>query len=199
MKKIDARDMPCPKPIIMAKLSLEEDPQVELVVNEEAIADLKLMANKLGGEYKETELQPDEYQVSIKLDDVAEKDATSPENFDKTNSKGGLVIMVGNKVMGTGPEELGTILINGMIYTLNETDPLPKSVIFYNNGIHLTTTDNDALEDIKRLESMGVEILSCGTCLNFHNVEDQVRVGGVTNMYEIFQRLGKASQVITLE
>lgn len=197
MKELDARGVPCPKPIIMTKLALEEDPSVTAIVNEEALEDLKKLADKLHGTYSDKQLKEDEYEVKIEVTNPVEKD--QPITPATQNNGGGTVIMIGKKVMGTGPEELGTVLMNGLIFTIYQTEPLPNSVIFYNDGIFLTTTDNDALEDIKNLEEAGVEILSCGTCLNYHDAEDQLKVGGVTNMYDIFQKLGKAGQVITLE
>ncbi|ANK59121.1 MULTISPECIES: sulfurtransferase-like selenium metabolism protein YedF [Loigolactobacillus] len=197
MQKLDARGVPCPKPIIMTKLALEEDPVVSVTVNEEALEDLKKLADKLEGTYSEKKLKEDEYEVNIEVKDTVEKD--QPIEQAPNQNGGGTVIMIGKKVMGTGPEELGTILMNGLIFTIDQTAPLPSSIIFYNDGIFLTTKENDALEDIKNLADEGVEILSCGTCLNYHDVEAELKVGGTTNMYEIFQKLGKASQVITLE
>lgn len=197
MKKLDARGIPCPKPIVMTKLALEEDPEVEVMANEEALYDLKRMAKRLNGTYDQKELNPNEFKVTIKIPEKAPADESAP--IQKNDNGGGLLIMVGNSVMGHGPKELGTVLMKGMIYTLTETNPLPKTVIFYNDGIQITTTENDALEDLHTLENNGVEILSCGTCLNYHNVEDQLKVGKITNMYDIFQKIAHASQVVTLE
>ena len=48
----------------------------------------------------------------------------------------------------------------------------------------------------KELEAQGVEILTCGTCLNFYGLTDKLAVGGVTNMYTIVEKLASAGKVI---
>ena len=46
------------------------------------------------------------------------------------------------------------------------------------------------------MEEQGVEILSCGTCLNFYGLTDKLKVGSVTNMYDIVESMAKADKVI---
>ena len=46
------------------------------------------------------------------------------------------------------------------------------------------------------LESQGVEILTCGTCLNHYGLSEKLAVGSVTNMYQIAQILTEAGKVI---
>ena len=43
---------------------------------------------------------------------------------------------------------------------------------------------------------MGVEILTCGTCLNYYNLGDKLAVGEVSNMYTIIERLQGADKLI---
>ena len=69
-------------------------------------------------------------------------------------------------------------------------------MIFYNEGVKLTTCPGDILEDLQYLESQGVEIVSCGTCLDFFHLKEDLKVGSITNMYDIVERMGKACKVI---
>ena len=51
------------------------------------------------------------------------------------------------------------------------------------------------LDDLKALEAEGVEILTCGTCLNFYGLTEKLAVGGVTNMYVIAEKMLNAGNV----
>ena len=86
--------------------------------------------------------------------------------------------------------------MKGFIYTLSEIEELPKTILFYNEGVKLAIEGAESLQDLKSLEERGVEILSCGTCLNFYGITEKLRVGSVTNMYTILERQMKATRVI---
>jgi len=107
-----------------------------------------------------------------------------------------MVIAVSSDKMGEGIDELGDVLMKGFIYTLTEMDHMPTTVLFYNGGAKLTVEDAPTLEDLKTLEEMGVEILTCGTCLNYYDLGDKLAVGEVTNMYTIMERLQGADKLI---
>ena len=46
------------------------------------------------------------------------------------------------------------------------------------------------------LEAAGVEILSCGTCLDFFHAKEKLRAGRVSNMMEIAESLWAADRVL---
>ena len=98
--------------------------------------------------------------------------------------------------MGEGNDELGRALIKGFLFALTMQEELPATVLFYNGGAHLTCQGSDSLEDLNTLQDRGVEILTCGTCLDFYGLKDQLAVGSVTNMYDIVERQMKADLVI---
>ncbi len=98
--------------------------------------------------------------------------------------------------MGDGAEELGTILIKAFINTLPEMDLKPKKLIFLNSGIYLAVKDSPVLDTLKKLEQSGIEIISCGTCLDYYKKKEELGVGSVSNMYVILESLSKASKVI---
>ena len=98
--------------------------------------------------------------------------------------------------MGRGSEELGRTLMKGFLYAVSQLPQLPSAMLFYNGGAKLTTEGSDSLEDLKNLEAQGVEILTCGTCLNYYGLTEKLRVGGVTNMYAIVEKLAGAGKVI---
>ena len=53
-----------------------------------------------------------------------------------------------------------------------------------------------SLEDLKLLESEGVTILTCGTCLDFYGLKEKLAVGGATNMYDIVERMQNAQSIV---
>jgi selenium metabolism protein YedF len=110
----------------------------------------------------------------------------------------GLVILLTSSCIGEGNPELGRILMRSFIKTIQEVSPLPNTLLFLNSGIHLTTEGSDLLVDLQRIEAAGVELLTCGTCLDYFHKKDQVRAGKVTNMFEIASRLTSAAKVVHL-
>lgn len=79
---------------------------------------------------------------------------------------------------------------------MTQLDTLPKTMLFYNGGATLTTEDSDSLEDLKSLEAQGVEIMTCGTCLDYYGLKDKFAVGTVTNMYSIVETMAKAGRIV---
>lgn len=106
------------------------------------------------------------------------------------------VAVISSATMGTGNDELGKVLMKGFIYALSQLDQLPKTILFYNGGVTLTTEGSDSLEDLKAMEAQGVEILSCGTCLNYYNLSDKLMIGDVTNMYQIVETMAGADKIL---
>ena len=98
--------------------------------------------------------------------------------------------------MGEGAEELGKILMKSFLYALTQQDELPDTILCYNGGAKLTCEGSESLEDLKDLAARGVEILTCGTCLNFYGITEKLQIGSVTNMYDIVERMSSADRVI---
>ena len=86
--------------------------------------------------------------------------------------------------------------MKGFLYALSQLPQLPRTILFYNGGAHLTCRGSESLEDLKHLEAQGVEILTCGTCLNHYGLTEDLEVGGVTNMYTIVEKLAGAGKVV---
>ncbi len=111
----------------------------------------------------------------------------------------GLVLSVPGRHLGRGDDEkLGDILIRSYFHVLQEVGPTPDTIVFYNGGAFLTQKDSSVLEDLVSLEERGVEILTCGTCLNYFEIAEGLGVGKVSNMYEIAERQLGAAKVVTL-
>ena len=99
-------------------------------------------------------------------------------------------------IRDSGDPELGKALMKGFVYALTQQDVLPETILLYNSGAYLSCEGSDNLEDLKSMESQGVEILTCGTCLNFYGLSEKLQVGSVTNMYEIVERMTAAKLLV---
>jgi len=107
------------------------------------------------------------------------------------------VIVISENKMGRGNDELGIVLIKAFLHTVAGRAKKPDVIIFYNTGVRLTVQGSDVLEDLKQLESKGVQILVCGTCLNFFEIKDQLAAGVVSNMYDIVEIMSNAGRLLT--
>ena len=106
------------------------------------------------------------------------------------------VVVVGADHMGEGEGELGKNLLKAFLYALSQQETLPRTILFYNGGAFLTCQGSLSLEDLKSMAERGVEILTCGTCLNFYGLTEKLAVGGVTNMYDIAERQMAADLIV---
>ena len=203
MIKVNAIGDTCPIPVVKTKNAIKElagAGEVEVLVdNEIAVQNLGKMAQQKGYGFKSEKLGAAEFQVTItvgdapeahNVDDIPEVCAVVP------GKKKNVVVAINSAKMGVGHDELGGVLIKGFIFALTQMDELPSAILFYNGGATLTTEGSASLEDLKNLEAQGVEILTCGTCLNYYGLGDKLRVGEVTNMYAIVEKLTGADLVV---
>ena len=107
-------------------------------------------------------------------------------------------LFVGKDFIGDGSEELGTSLMTMFFYTLAESNDAPRYILFMNSGVKLPVENDQVVEHLKALQEKGSEILVCGTCLKFFGIADNLKIGTVSNMYDISERMHLADKVITL-
>ena len=203
MIKIDARGDACPLPVVKAKKAIAElkgAGEVEILVdNEIAVQNLTKMAQQKGYQSSSEKLGPQEYRVRFTIKDAPAASASEPAAEPEVctpDARTDTVVVISSDKMGEGAEELGKTLLKAFVFSLTQQDTLPKTILFYNGGAHLTCEGSPMLEDLKALEAEGVEILTCGTCLNFYGLTEKLAVGGVTNMYVIAEKMLNAGNVV---
>ena len=199
-KIIDCKGMACPLPVVNAKKAAEAmglgDVLTVLVDNEIAVQNLSRFAEHKGFGVSAQKKGEKEYAVIMSISgEVVESKEEEVACVMDSRRKGMLVVLSGN-VMGTGDAKLGTSLMKAFVFALTKQDQLPDTILCYNTGAYLTCEGADTLEDLKLLESEGVTILTCGTCLDFYGLKEKLAVGGVTNMYDIVERMENAAQII---
>ena len=198
MLKVDARGDACPLPVVKAKKAIAElngAGQVEVLVdNEIAVQNLTKMAQQKGYASAAEKLAEQEYRVLFTVGESAAA-AEEPETC-VPDARTDTVVAIGTDKMGVGNDELGKTLMKAFIFALTQQDKLPKTILFYNGGASLTCEGSPMLEDLKALEAQGVEIMTCGTCLNFYGLTEKLAVGSVTNMYVIAEKMLNAGNVV---
>lgn len=199
MLKVDARGDNCPIPVIKTKKVMQNLIGAEtievLVDNTIAVQNVTKMAQNSGAVLVQDEkLGEQEYKVTIQMSgepkEKEENAQTLAGEIDNT------VVVIASDLMGSGNAELGKVLLKGFVFAVTQLETLPKAMIFYNGGATLTAEGSDSIEDLRTLETQGVEILTCGTCLNYYGLTDKLQVGSVTNMYSIVEKMAEATKVI---
>lgn len=107
------------------------------------------------------------------------------------------VIYINSERMGCGDDELGSMLMGTFLSTLGDFVKEISHVLLVNSGVNLVCNGSDKVGMMVMLENAGVEILSCGTCINHFNLKDKVKAGKVSNMFTILQVLTTADTCIT--
>ena len=194
---IDARGKACPTPVIMAKkaISAGESTFTVLVDNTTAVENLKRLAENQGFDAAAAEA---EGVFSVAFTRTGCAACEEAVNAPLPAPGGDWAVFVGRDIIGDGDRELGANLMRMFFYTLSQGEDKPGAVLFMNAGVKLPTLDEQVVEHLKALSAVGVEILVCGTCLNFYGLTDRLRVGTVSNMYDIVTRMQKAGKVVSL-
>ncbi len=200
MITVNAMGDACPIPVIKTKKAMQGVTGAEtievLVDNEIAVQNVTKMAQSSGGTVTSEKLAEKEFKVTIQLNGAVQTEkGDAPVNC-VPDSRRNTVVVISADHMGEGKEDLGKVLLKGFIYALTQLDELPKAILFYNGGAKITTEGSDSLEDLKTLESQGVEIMTCGTCLDYYGLKEKLQVGTVTNMYSIVETMNGADKVI---
>jgi len=181
-------------PVIKTKKALQEMGEngaiTVLVDNIEAIENIEKMVKDYTGCTYTTGESGENFTITIT------KGSGGLESNAKKES--GSVVIISSDKMGKGSDELGETLLKMFIYSLTESDVLPNAIIFYNDGVKSTTSGSASIESLANLSEMGVDILSCGACLQYHDLTKSLEVGRVSNMYEISEILLNATNVITI-
>jgi len=190
VREIDARGLDCPLPVINTRRALQEIEEgtiTVLVDSRESSENVQRFAQGQGCQVEVTEREGVFYLDIVKGQPAQAETKTS-----------GDVVLIDSDRLGTGDGRLGEILMKAFLNTLWDAEPKPAKLIFLNSGVRLVTEESEVLETLQLLEKEGIEIFSCGTCLEYYDLKGQLKVGLVSNMYETVDSLLTASKVIKI-
>lgn len=191
MNNIDCRNMACPAPVIAVKKALEQNLELEVLLDDGAPREnVARFARNRG--FNVTEKKSDEsWILTITPGTVSQADSPTPQSAET-------VFMITSDRLGDGPEELGRLLMKNLLFTLLESSDLPSRILFLNRGVFLTTEGSEVLEALGKLSGMGVDVLSCGLCLDYFGIKDKLRSGATTNMLTTVETMLSSARVIRL-
>jgi selenium metabolism protein YedF len=194
MSVLDCRGLACPQPVVTTKQAMDQIREGELVVivgNAVSCNNVERFAQSQG--YSVTvEKKEEDYYLRIRKSGSAGQGEVIPE----AGSPRRVVAYLNSNLLGVGDEALGLILMRSFLKTLLDLNPKPNRLILINSGVRLASEGSEVLETLKNLSDQGVEILSCGTCLDFYGLKEKLKVGAVSNMFEIAQSLLDAVRLI---
>ncbi len=189
MKKIDARGLECPRPVILIKKAMEEVEEASILVDNEVARDnVQRFGHNAG--CKVTIVENDN-GTELFLKKETEKEVVDIDEE--------IVVLIKSSLFGEGDPKLGNILMKSFLVSLLESDKKVKALILMNSGVELTTRNLEAIEVLKSFEKKGAVIYSCGTCLDFYGLKEELKIGLITNMYSSVELLvGEGNRVITI-
>ena len=197
---LDCLGLPCPQPVLRAKEALDQGAEtVTVLVDNEASRQNLLRFARSQGHRAESSVQ-DSDRFSITISAVS---GTARQPFDaagfscETTLPPGLVYVISSDSMGRGSDELGWALLQTYIQTIRDVQPLPSKILLYNSGVKLVTSASGALEALRQLQELGVEILACGTCLDYFRLKSAIQVGQISNMHEIMSAMAEAGRLVS--
>jgi len=200
MIKLDYSQHKCPYPVVETRKQILANPGAALVVlvgDQAGNDNVSRLAGKMGYDVSAVPYDGGFCLNLSPLEHKTEKDQiNSPEPHWRQVAVNKTVIYCGSDRMGVGNAEFGQMLMRNFLTTQLEMDPLPDMILFVNSGINLTTTNSEILEALDKLHEQGVDLASCGLCLEFYGKREQLKVGRVTNMYEMVDVQNSAARVI---
>ncbi|UCE19275.1 MAG: sulfurtransferase-like selenium metabolism protein YedF [Gemmatimonadota bacterium] len=191
-EKVDARGLSCPQPVVMTKKALEqmESGILDVLVDNRVSSENVARFAQSAGCDAEIEEREGVFTIHIRKREACE---IMPEKTEKE-----MVVFVRSNTIGRGADELGTILMRSFIPTLLEIEQKPNKMVLVNSGVKLAVEESPVLEFMQEIEREGVELLVCGTCLDFFDLKDKVKVGRVSNMFELVSILSEADKVLSM-
>jgi len=202
---IDCSGMLCPRPLIEAKKAYNQasiGEQLQLVVDNETAATNITTYFSGNGVASSTTCEGNKYKIAVKKVETNQNTIASSNPAEyctptiKIDKASNFVVAISSNKMGEGDSDLGAILIKGFFTALSESESLPSEVIFYNSGVLLLPQESGIMTSLEKLQSNGVKITACGTCVDFYGIKEKLTVGTISNMFSILASLSAASKVI---
>lgn len=202
MRIVDTKGQACPAPIIATKKALREanpgDTFRVLTDNQTSLNNLTRFLKDNRTDFS-VEDSNGFWTITITKSD-ADLQLTNAEKYCTTEiphfTKGNFIVVFASDKMGEGEKKLGHLLMVNFIKAIKDLDHLPQKMLFYNNGVKLGSDDSPVYEHLKELEKMGVGIFLCATCVRFYHLEEKIKIGVLSNMFEIVQVMASAGNII---
>ena len=190
MDFLDCRGKSCPQPVLETKKLIEERGLSEVKVcvdNETSRENVRRFLESRGYQVAVEEEGNDFFLLASRSDEEGPRAAREAKK---------VMAFIDAETLGKGDDHLGAILMKSFLVTLKELKPLPWRIAFVNGGVNLASAGSEVLPYLQELQNLGVEILLCGTCVDFYGLKERLRVGRTSNMFEIVSSLTESSRCL---
>ncbi|WP_243363329.1 sulfurtransferase-like selenium metabolism protein YedF [Fundidesulfovibrio terrae] len=205
VKTLDCLGMTCPQPLMACRACLEtEAPEaLTVLVDDEAALENVTRFLTASGYQPSSAKDGRTWIISAARGPEAGKaPAPAVEDFPcpvpRPGERTRVVVFLTAETIGRGDDGLGGKLMGNFLKTLPELGQDLWRVVMVNGAVKLAALDSPHLDALKVLEAQGVDILVCGTCLEFFGLMDKRAVGQTTNMLDVVTSLQLATKVIDL-
>jgi selenium metabolism protein YedF len=194
MEQLDCRGQQCPGPVVQTRKAMLAHPAspLKVLVDDSAARDNVARLAKTLGYDVSIEQAGATFELALQPGQVPEQKRTPP------GSSGPSIVFIGSDQMGHGDLKLGQVLMKNFIFTLIDADRTPDAIYCVNSGVKLTINGSEVLEPLAELADRGVDIASCGLCLDFFGVKEALAVGRISSMLELVNALQGAGNIIRL-
>ena len=208
-KSIDAKGLACPQPVILSRKTMAAGDlsEIEITVDNDAARENVVRFLKFTGATDPRVVSAGSVHTittGVTAAMVAKAGGGEPapaceeEPQTATQQLSGKTLFFSAAQIGRGDEALGKLLVKGLLYTVSELSRPPKTLVFMNAGVRLAAERVETIELLKTIEAKGVEILVCGTCLDYYHLKESLGAGHVSNLYEITERFLSSADVVTV-
>lgn len=188
---VDAVGLDCPKPVILTKKAADAGEKEILVKvdNEVAVSNVMRFFESRG---YGAERSDGEGFFSVKGVKQSEGGGRPKESA----AAEWAVLFLSDKV-GEESGGLGDALMKSCLSALAQNDSPPSVIALMNRGVLMALPENSTCDTLAELEKKGVRILVCGVCAKHFGVTEKVKVGVISNMFEITESVfGSAKPVV---
>jgi selenium metabolism protein YedF len=210
-KSIDAKGLACPQPLILCRKAMAEAglDEIEVVVDNEAARQNVIRFLKFTGAAEPVEVNRGSvHAISAVVTDAMRATARGAAAAPSCDEEplavaperqfAAKTIFLSSDQIGRGDDALGQLLVRGLLHTIGELDRPPRTIVLMNSGVRLAAEQEETMELLRKIESRGVEVLVCGTCLDYFHLLDKLGAGRVSNMYEITEKFLGPGDVVTV-
>lgn len=190
--KLDCRNLACPAPVVQTKNALEKlsmGEELEILLN------AQISKNNVSKFLSSMKLNPTCEENAGEFCIKVRKECELSSAF-IDEGEGSVLFLKSDKV---GEGELGKNLLIGFLNTLKELENPPAKILCVNESVLINTDEkHPAHQAMSLLENFGIEIISCGACLEFFDKTKELKIGTIGNAYAILSELFGKAKIITL-
>ena len=194
MPVIDCRGLACPQPVITTKQALDQLKEGKLMVIVDNASSCNNVERFVHSQGCSVEIKEEGQDFYLHIQKTGGKDREKVVQLDEKIKK--VVVYINSHLLGGGDETLGSFLMKVFLKTLLDLDTQPSRLILVISGVQVAGADSKVLETLKLLSEKGVEIVCCGTCIDYYELKGKMKVGVISNMYDIFQSMLEAERVL---